>query len=169
VDWEKIDTPAELLEYSDEKDNIDVCFTCLGTTRKDAGSAEAFKRVDYGYVSKIIDACKAKSVPHYYQVSATNANASSYFLYPQTKGRIDAYAVDAQLPFTTIVRPGLLEREDKARFVEKLGSWFVNAMPVQNVARVMVKHFESVKSKSNSESASPTYWYDADINRIARM
>ena len=42
------------------------------------------------------------------------------------------------IPAVTIVRPGLLARGAKARFVEKLGGWFMNACAVRDVARGMV-------------------------------
>ena len=43
----------------------------------------------------------------------------------------------------------MLDRGAKKRFVEKLGGWFVNALPVRGVARSMIKAAED-------ESIAPT-------------
>ena len=53
VDYEKLtETLGEQLT------GLDVGFCCLGTTRKQAGSDEAFRRVDFDYVLEIAKIAK---------------------------------------------------------------------------------------------------------------
>ena len=50
-----------ILEQEEEKAKFagfDAGFCCLGTTRKDAGSAEAFRKVDYDYVTNVAQAAR---------------------------------------------------------------------------------------------------------------
>ncbi|CAM9377487.1 unnamed protein product, partial [Phaeothamnion confervicola] len=63
-----------------------VCFYTLGSTRREAGSAEEFKRIDLGYLEGATKICKEAGVSHFSLVSSVGASASSFFLYPQVKG-----------------------------------------------------------------------------------
>ncbi|KAL4124427.1 hypothetical protein PRIC2_008025 [Phytophthora ramorum] len=67
--------------------DVNAAFSCLGTTRKDAGSAEAFRKVDLEYVAKFAELAKDAGVPYFGLLTASNANKDSWFLYPQTKGK----------------------------------------------------------------------------------
>lgn len=91
--------------------NIDCAAMCMGTTKKDAGSAEAFVRVDFDYVVTFISLLRRfspTSVTRYVQISSSGASATSYFLYMKTKGRADEAAVAAGFPHVVIMRPDLL-------------------------------------------------------------
>lgn len=48
------DSPSDQEKFAE----FDAGFCCLGTTRRDAGSDEAFKKVDYHYVKNIAHAAK---------------------------------------------------------------------------------------------------------------
>jgi oxidoreductase len=63
-------------------------FYCLGSTRKDAGSAAEFVKIDYGYLEQIAPICKEAGIHHFSLVSSQGASASSPFLYMQTKGKV---------------------------------------------------------------------------------
>ena len=95
----------------------DDLFCCLGTTRAKAGSAEAFRQVDFDIP---LTAARAFTGRKFLLVSSTGANARSPFLYPRTKGELEA-AVSA-LPFQEvhIFRPSFLagDRPEK-RTVER--------------------------------------------------
>ncbi|WP_290002523.1 NAD-dependent epimerase/dehydratase family protein [Faucicola atlantae] len=41
-------------------------FSCLGTTRKAAGSAERFRQIDYGYNLAFAQACRAQGVERFF-------------------------------------------------------------------------------------------------------
>jgi uncharacterized protein YbjT (DUF2867 family) len=100
ADFERLDEVA--------LQDVDDAFCCLGTTRRDAGSAEAFRRVDLDYVVAFARLAKRAGASRFMLVSSLGASSSSPLLYPRTKGECEA-AVSA-LGFTTvvIVRPSFL-------------------------------------------------------------
>lgn len=62
-----------------------------------AGSADAFRKVDYDYVAKSAELAKKANVPHFSLVTAQGANGNVWasdiklfhgLLYTQTKGRV---------------------------------------------------------------------------------
>jgi len=132
-----METLDKLEEHKEKFVNHDVAYCCLGTTRKDAGSAEAFRKVDYGYVFKFAELCKEASVSYFHLVSSTGANANSWFLYPKTKGQIEEAVKGLKFPKTSIYRPPLLERKEDARFVEKIFAPILTSMDVAIAARAM--------------------------------
>jgi uncharacterized protein YbjT (DUF2867 family) len=87
---------------------VDDAFCCLGTTRRAAGSAAAFRRVDLDYVVAFARLAKRAGALRFLLVSALGASPRSPFLYPRTKGECEA-AISA-IGFTTvvIVRPSFL-------------------------------------------------------------
>ena len=87
---------------------VDDAFCCLGTTRRDAGSAAAFRRVDLDSVIAFARRAKRAGAVRFMLVSSLGASSRSPFLYPRTKGECEA-AISA-LGFTTvvIVRPSFL-------------------------------------------------------------
>jgi len=88
--------------------DVDDAFCCLGTTRRDAGSAAAFRRVDLDYVVAFARRAKRAGASRFMLVSSLSASPSSPFLYPRTKGESEA-AISA-IGFTTVVilRPSFL-------------------------------------------------------------
>lgn len=95
-------------------------FSCLGTTRKAAGSAKRFRQIDYGYNLAFAEACSAQGVERFFLLSAMNANANSPLLYPRVKGELEQ-AVQA-LGFADVVmfRPSLLLGQHDDRPLEAL-------------------------------------------------
>jgi len=88
--------------------DVDDAFCCLGTTRRDAGSAEAFRRVDLDYVVAFARRAKRAGAQRFMLVSSLGASRTSPFLYPRTKGECEA-AISA-IGFATVVilRPSFL-------------------------------------------------------------
>jgi uncharacterized protein YbjT (DUF2867 family) len=87
---------------------VDDAFCCLGTTRRAAGSAAAFRRVDLDYAVAFARLAKRAGARRFLLVSSLGASPSSPFLYPRTKGECEE-AISA-IGFTTvvIVRPSFL-------------------------------------------------------------
>ncbi|MBI2386299.1 MAG: hypothetical protein HYV14_09830 [Elusimicrobia bacterium] len=101
---------------------LDEAYGCLGTTRKDAGSAAAFRAVDLDLAVAFARAAKTGGARRFGLVSSTGADAASFFLYPRTKG--EAEKAVAGLGFETVViaRPSLLlGARAEPRLAEKLG------------------------------------------------
>lgn len=101
---------------------LDEAYGCLGTTRKIAGSDEAFRAVDFDLAVAFARAAKAGGARRFGLVSSLGADAESSLLYPRTKG--EAEAAVAGLGFETVViaRPSLLlGQRTTPRSAEKIG------------------------------------------------
>src|SRR5476651_1604742 len=73
---------------------IDLFFSCLGTTRKQAGSAKAFRAVDLDLVVSSAKAARRHGAKHCLVISANGANPHSRFLYNRTKGEMEQALIE---------------------------------------------------------------------------
>ncbi|MGL5973850.1 MAG: NAD(P)H-binding protein, partial [Aeromonas sobria] len=87
---------------------VDIAFCALGTTRKEAGSAEAFRRVDLDYVIAFAELARRHGCQRLIVVSSMGAKASSPALYPRTKGEMEQALLAQSWPRLAIVRPAML-------------------------------------------------------------
>ncbi|WP_429055745.1 NAD(P)H-binding protein [Aeromonas jandaei] len=87
---------------------VDIAFCALGTTRKEAGSAEAFRRVDLDYVIAFAKLARSHGCQRLIVVSSMGARASSPALYPRTKGEMEQALLAQSWPRLAIVRPAML-------------------------------------------------------------
>jgi uncharacterized protein YbjT (DUF2867 family) len=101
---------------------VDKVFCALGTTIRQAGSEEAFRRVDYEYTLAIAKAARARGAGHFLLVSALGASARSRVFYNRVKGELEEAVQALGYPSLTIARPSLLvgDREEW-RLGEELG------------------------------------------------
>jgi uncharacterized protein YbjT (DUF2867 family) len=101
----------------------DDVYCCLGTTMQQAGSKDAFYRVDYLYVVTLAALTARNFAVQLLLVSAMGADATSRIYYNRVKG--EAEEAVRQLPFRAIhlFRPSLLlgERNQK-RTGEQIGA-----------------------------------------------
>lgn len=101
----------------------DDVYCCLGTTMRQAGSKEAFYKVDYLYVVKLAALAAANFASQLLVVSAMGADAESRIYYNRVKGEMEEAV--KQTPFRAIhlFRPSLLlgERTEK-RAGEQIGA-----------------------------------------------
>ncbi|MGH7568275.1 MAG: oxidoreductase [Gemmatimonadales bacterium] len=83
-------------------------FCCLGTTMKQAGSAEAFYRVDFTHVYELARLAARHGAQQFLLVSAIGAHPRSWIFYNRVKGEVEEAV--ARLPFKGIhiFRPSLL-------------------------------------------------------------
>lgn len=128
-------------------ENVQAVFCALGTTRAVAGSAEGFKKVDLTYVASAAQVAKKSGAQQFSLVSAAGANAGLWasdwkpfhgLLYSKTKGLAEEAVKKQEFDFTTIVRPGFIDRKDKARSVEKLGMKVMPSISSDKIATVMI-------------------------------
>jgi uncharacterized protein YbjT (DUF2867 family) len=80
----------------------------LGTTMKQAGSREAFRRVDHDYVLAVARGALAGGARHFVLVSALGADAASSFFYNRVKGETEQAILALGYRAVTILRPSLL-------------------------------------------------------------
>jgi uncharacterized protein YbjT (DUF2867 family) len=123
IDFEGLDDAAQHFRVS----HI-VC--ALGTTIKQAGSQERFRRVDHDYPLAAARLGLHEGARHFLLVSALGASARSRVFYSRVKGEVED-AIRA-LPYrsVTIVRPSLL-LGDRAEFRlgERIGKLFAGIVP----------------------------------------
>ena len=118
----KLDNPV--VDYDHLPGFVADAVVCtLGTTRKQAGSDAAFRKVDFDYVLAIAKAAREGGAMAFALTSSVGANAASSFLYMRTKGEIEEAIAALGYASYTVVRPsGLVgERADK-RLGEQIGN-----------------------------------------------
>lgn len=86
----------------------DAVICALGTTRRRAGSAQAFRRFDRDLVLSALRLARDHGTPTLALVSATGANTASPFLYSQVKGETECGAMALGFSSLTVLRPGLI-------------------------------------------------------------
>lgn len=86
---------------------VDEAYCALGTTRRKAGSAEAFRAVDLDLVASFAQAARQAGARRFGLVSAAGAHPRSRFLYPRTKGEAER-AVSSAFESIVIARPSFL-------------------------------------------------------------
>jgi uncharacterized protein YbjT (DUF2867 family) len=86
----------------------DAFFCCLGTTIKEAGSQEAFKRVDVEYPVALARLAKAQGCNQFLLVSALGANAQSPIFYNRCKGEVEEAIQKIGFKSYLVFRPSLL-------------------------------------------------------------
>jgi uncharacterized protein YbjT (DUF2867 family) len=87
---------------------VDTVFCCLGTTRREAGSKEAFIHADYTLVVDTALTGLRLGARHMLVVSALGANARSPFFYNRVKGEMENALMEQEWERLTIVRPSML-------------------------------------------------------------
>ncbi|MDQ2793633.1 MAG: NAD-dependent epimerase/dehydratase family protein [Bacteroidota bacterium] len=101
----------------------DDVYCCLGTTMAQAGSQEAFFKVDFLYVVQLAALAAGNFAAQFFVVSSMGADAESRIYYSRVKGEMEAAV--RQVPFRAIhiFRPSLLLGERAApRLGERLGA-----------------------------------------------
>jgi len=115
VDFDRLDEYVEKIQGDD-------LFCCLGTTIKKAGSAEAFRRVDYEYPLKIAELALKQGITHYSLISSVGASARSKTLYSRVKGEVEEALISLNFPSLHIFQPSLLlDDRDEQRIGEEIG------------------------------------------------
>ena len=98
-------------------------YCCLGTTIKQAGSQEAFRRVDFGYPVALARRAVNDGVRRLFVVSALGANARSSVFYSRVKGEMEEAVRASGVPQIYFFRPSLLDGpRAEARPGERIGS-----------------------------------------------
>ncbi len=118
----------------------------LGTTIRQAGSQEAFRRVDFEYPVLVARLGLAGGVRHFLLVSSVGADPGSRVFYSRVKGEVEKAVLGLGYQRVTIARPSLLlgDRRER-RWRETLARPFARLMPApwapvhaRQVARALV-------------------------------
>lgn len=87
---------------------VDAAICALGTTMKQAGSEDAFRRVDHDYPLAIARNVLRGGASVFVLNSAVGADPESRFFYNRVKGEVERDLVALGFPSLTVVRPGLI-------------------------------------------------------------
>jgi uncharacterized protein YbjT (DUF2867 family) len=101
VDFDSLEEFAALAASDD-------VFCCLGTTREQAGGADAFRRIDCDYVVRLARICRAAGANQFVVVSALGAALDSKFFYNRVKAEMEQGLSEVGYPTLVILRPALL-------------------------------------------------------------
>ncbi len=104
VDFEDLPTDATWWE-------VDAVICTLGTTRKQAGSRGAFRRVDFDYVLAAAESAQRHGVVAFALTSALGADAKAANFYLRTKGEVENALRRLGFLSLTIVRPSFIGGE----------------------------------------------------------
>ncbi|KZN49728.1 NAD(P)H-binding protein [Pseudoalteromonas luteoviolacea] len=129
----------------------DILFSCLGTTKKQAGTIAKQRTVDLDYQLQVAQLAAQNQIKHYFLVSSSGANANSLSPYLQMKGELEQHVKQLHFDTVNIFQPSLLigQRSD-TRIAETLGNyllptlcklpWLKKYRPIsgQQVAKKMV-------------------------------
>ncbi|SDJ90977.1 Uncharacterized conserved protein YbjT, contains NAD(P)-binding and DUF2867 domains [Catalinimonas alkaloidigena] len=107
----------------------DDAFCCLGTTIKQAGSQENFRKVDHGYVTITAQLAQQQGATRFFVVSALGADATSLIPYTRVKGNMEAQLQQFGFEELYIFRPSLLvgDRQEE-RKAEKTSERVLNVL-----------------------------------------
>lgn len=104
----------------------DDLFCTIGTTIKNAGSQEAFRKVDFEYPKQFASIAVAQNVKQFLLISSLNASATSTNFYLKTKGEIQDFLKTLPFENVAILQPSLLlGPRTEFRFGEKVGAFFM--------------------------------------------
>lgn len=98
----------DTLQELDDLPPVDDVYCCLGTTLHLAGSRQAFRAVDLGYVRAVAALGRRFGANQFLLVSALGANPQSRFFYTRTKGEAEHAVAEAGYEAVHMFRPALL-------------------------------------------------------------
>lgn len=131
----------------------DSVISALGTTRKKAGSSEAFAAVDHDLVLEVAKAAREAEVKNFVQISSVGADQYSKNTYLRVKGQTEADLKKLRFRRLDILRPGLLrgKRKNDLRVGEKLGQMI--APLSDHLLRGDKTKFRSIKAETVADAA----------------
>ncbi len=141
VDFRKISEQSELLTGDD-------LFCCLGTTLKQAGSAEARRKIDRDLVIAVARAAEGRS-RRFLVISSVGADARAGNSYTRDKGEMEQAVAALKFDAAIILQPSFFYGDrNENRIGERIGIALAKlfnpvlgkyrALPAETVARAMV-------------------------------
>lgn len=113
-------TDFDMLENVSEFITGNVLFSCLGTTRKAAGSREKQWHIDYEIPLRFAEIAKRKRVYRTVLLSAYGASTKSKVFYSRIKGELEENIACLAFDSFIVFRPGVLLRKDTDRAGERV-------------------------------------------------
>ncbi len=145
-------------------EGVDDVFCCLGTTMKNAGSKDAFRKVDFEYPVSIAALTEKNSCKGFYCISAMGADPKSRVFYNRVKGEMEEKVSGFSIPSINFFRPSLLiGYREEVRTGERIAIALFRALafifwgplknmkgiPAEKVAAAMMQAAEAPKKGKN--------------------
>lgn len=138
VDFEALPRDAEWWK-------VDSVVCTLGTTMKQAGSRDAFARVDHDYPLQVAQQALGRGALSYALTSAAGADPGSRFFYNRVKGNLERDLTALGYVSLTLVRPGLIDGERHApRLVERAAGMTLRMLGPLLPARLRINPAERI-------------------------
>ena len=151
------------------KDSIfgDVCFFCIGTTKKNTPDKNEYINIEYNLPVEVAKLAKSNSVNNFIYISSIGANINSSGLYLKNKGRAEEELKKLNFSKLSIMRPSiLLGNRKENRVGEKIGIFLMKTLSplflgkmkkykpikVENVAKTMLHVVQNDYQKTIFES-----------------
>jgi len=138
-DFNQLESQQELFAGQD-------VYCCLGTTIKKAKTKEAFRAIDFGYVTRIAKMAASNDVGNFALVSSIGTDKNSNNFYLRTKGEMEE--VVRQLKFNTLVilRPSfLLGNRIEKRLGERIAKIFIQLISPLLIGKL--KKYRGIEAK----------------------
>ena len=120
--FEAMQVDFQRLDRTPQAFRVDTVFCSLGTTIRQAGSQEAFRRVDFEAPLQIARLAHAQGARRFLLVSALGASSSSRVFYNRVKGELEDAVSAIGFEQLIIARPSLLDGDRaESRPAEHLG------------------------------------------------
>ncbi len=144
IDFDRLDEYPELFD-------VTTILCCLGTTIKQAGSKEKFRKVDYQYCRDAAELGRAHRAKAFLLVSAIGSSVTSPFFYSRVKGELEQHLRDLEYNQLSIYRPSMLlgEREE-FRLGEKIYSKITPL--VDPFMRGPLRHYHAIQGKTVAQA-----------------
>lgn len=130
---------------------VDAWICCLGTTRKKAGSAAAFRAVDLDLPLMLARSLHRQGCEAMVVVSAMGAAAGSRVLYSQTKGELEEKLQQVGFASLGILRPSLISGERaESRPLERLADGLLEVLNPLLIGRL--SHYRSIRAEEIADA-----------------
>lgn len=140
IDFDKPETYKESV-FGDD------FFCTIGTTIKNAGSQEAFKKVDFEYPKQFATLALQNKVKQFLIISSLGADANSGNFYLKTKGAIQDFLEDCDFESVSVLQPSLLlGNRTEFRLGEKIGGFFMKLFSFLFVGNI--KKYKPIESET---------------------
>lgn len=149
VDFERL--PADAPWWQ-----VDAAICALGTTRAQAGSREAFARVDHDYPLAAARCLRTHGCPAFVLNSAMGADPGSAIFYNRVKGELERDLRTLGFESLVLVRPGLIGGErEQPRPAEQLGQRVLGALGPVLPRRLRVNPAEAIAAAMVDAALQP--------------
>lgn len=144
IDFDKMSTYGHLFKGDD-------LFLCIGTTMNNAGSKDAFKKVDFDYPHQAAQLALENGVHQVLLCSAVDANPVSAIFYNRIKGMLEVALKEMPFESLYIFQPSILlgERTEK-RVAERIG--MAVSKVLDKLLGMWIGKYRPVKAEQVAES-----------------